>query len=100
MKISEPDRIRALLLGLGDHVRQSVLNARRESDPGDLATISRESIAEASSGKRRRIVAGGASMMDGTYGTHGTDVTETYKSYWSYKSHPVARPRAPEFATG
>src|ERR1700757_116642 len=46
MKISEPDRIRALLLGLGDHVRQSVLNARRESDPGDLATISRESIAD------------------------------------------------------
>ena len=46
MKISEPDRIRALLLGLGDHVRQSVLNARRESDLGDLATISRESIAD------------------------------------------------------
>src|ERR1700751_1811324 len=46
MKISEPDRISALLLGLCDHVRQSVLNARRESDPGDLATISRESIAD------------------------------------------------------
>jgi fructose-1,6-bisphosphatase/inositol monophosphatase family enzyme len=46
MKISEPDRIRTLLLGLGDYVRQSVLNARHESDPGDLATISRESVAD------------------------------------------------------
>ena len=46
MKISEPDRIRTLLLGLGDHVRQSVLNARHESDPCDLATISRESVAD------------------------------------------------------
>jgi fructose-1,6-bisphosphatase/inositol monophosphatase family enzyme len=46
MKISEPDRIRALLLGLGEHVRQSVLNARRESDPGEFATISRESVAD------------------------------------------------------
>jgi fructose-1,6-bisphosphatase/inositol monophosphatase family enzyme len=46
MTISEPNRIRSLLLELGDHVRQSVLNARRESDPGDLAAISRESVAD------------------------------------------------------
>jgi hypothetical protein len=46
MKISEPDRIRGLLLGLGDHVRQCVLNARRESDTADLAAISRESAAD------------------------------------------------------
>src|ERR1700757_4471895 len=46
MKISEPDRIRALLLDLGDHVRRCVLNARRESDSDDLAAISRESVAD------------------------------------------------------
>ena len=46
MKISEPDRIRTLLLDLGDHVRRCVLNARREIDTADLAAISRESVAD------------------------------------------------------
>jgi fructose-1,6-bisphosphatase/inositol monophosphatase family enzyme len=46
MKISEPDRIRVLLLDLGDHVRRSLLNARREIDTADLAVISRESVAD------------------------------------------------------
>jgi fructose-1,6-bisphosphatase/inositol monophosphatase family enzyme len=46
MKISEPDRIRSLLLDLGDHVRRCVLNARRESGTDDLAAISRESVAD------------------------------------------------------
>jgi hypothetical protein len=46
MKISEPDRIRTLLLDLGDHVRQCVLNARRDNDTADLAAIARESIAD------------------------------------------------------
>src|ERR1700740_223732 len=46
MKISEPDRIRALMLDLGDHIRQCVLNARRDIDTADLAAISRESVAD------------------------------------------------------
>jgi hypothetical protein len=46
MKISDPDRIRALLLDLGDHVRRCLLNARREIDTADLVAISRESVAD------------------------------------------------------
>ena len=46
MKISEPDRIRVLLLDLGNHVRECVLNARRKLDTADLARISRESVAD------------------------------------------------------
>ncbi|MBV8098053.1 MAG: inositol monophosphatase [Verrucomicrobia bacterium] len=46
MKMSEPDQIRILLLELGDHVRQCVLNARRDSDTAALAAISRESVAD------------------------------------------------------
>ena len=46
MKISEPDRIRELLLDLGDHVRQCIINARRASDTAELAAISRESVAD------------------------------------------------------
>jgi hypothetical protein len=46
MTISDPDRIRTLLLDLGDHVRQCVLNARRDRDTGDLSAISRESVAD------------------------------------------------------
>jgi hypothetical protein len=46
MNLSEPDRIRTLLLDLGDHVRQCVLNARRDNDAADLAAIARESIAD------------------------------------------------------
>src|SRR5580700_10892770 len=46
MKISEPDRIRELLLDLGDHVRRCIVNARRANDTADLASISRESVAD------------------------------------------------------
>lgn len=46
MKIPEPDRIRTLLLDLGDHVRRCLLNARRASDTAELAAISRESVAD------------------------------------------------------
>lgn len=46
MKISEPHRIKALLLELGDHVRQFVLDASRGSDTAELAAISRESVAD------------------------------------------------------
>jgi fructose-1,6-bisphosphatase/inositol monophosphatase family enzyme len=46
MKISEPDQIRRLLLDLGDHVRESLLDARQERDTADLAAISRESVAD------------------------------------------------------
>jgi hypothetical protein len=46
MKISRPDQIRRLLLELGDHVRQSVLIARRENNIATLAGVSRESVAD------------------------------------------------------
>jgi hypothetical protein len=46
MKISEPDRIRELLLDLGDHVRQCIIDVRRANDAADLAAISRESVAD------------------------------------------------------
>jgi hypothetical protein len=46
MKISEPDQTRRLLLELGDHVRECLLNARQELDTADLAAISRESVAD------------------------------------------------------
>lgn len=46
MKIPEPDRIRVLLLDLGDHVRQCLLNARQANDTAELAAISRESVAD------------------------------------------------------
>jgi hypothetical protein len=46
MKISEPHQVRTLLLDLGDHVRQSVINTRREGDIGAFAAVSRESVAD------------------------------------------------------
>jgi hypothetical protein len=46
MKISEAHQIRALLLDLGDHVRQSVIGIRREGDIGAFAAVSRESVAD------------------------------------------------------
>jgi hypothetical protein len=46
MKASELDRIRGLMLDLGDHVRQCVLNARHEIDADDLTAVSRESVAD------------------------------------------------------
>jgi hypothetical protein len=46
MKLSESDRIRTLLLDLGDYVRQSVINARQEKDSADFAAISRQSVAD------------------------------------------------------
>jgi fructose-1,6-bisphosphatase/inositol monophosphatase family enzyme len=46
MKISEPDRVRTLLLELGDHVRQTLINAREEIDTDAFAEVSRESVAD------------------------------------------------------
>jgi hypothetical protein len=46
MKISNPDRVRLLLLELGDYVRQTLGKAQREIDSGSLAEVSRESVAD------------------------------------------------------
>jgi fructose-1,6-bisphosphatase/inositol monophosphatase family enzyme len=46
MKISESNRIRTLLLELGNHVRECVVDAQREKDTAILAAISRESVAD------------------------------------------------------
>jgi fructose-1,6-bisphosphatase/inositol monophosphatase family enzyme len=46
MKLSEHNRLRTLLVELGDHVRQSVVRARQEVDIASLSAVSRESVAD------------------------------------------------------
>ena len=48
MRLSEHDRIRALLLDLGDHVRETLSRARRErrDDGASFSAVSRESVAD------------------------------------------------------
>ena len=46
MKISDLDQIRTLLLALGDHVRRSVINARRQEDTASFAAVARASVAD------------------------------------------------------
>jgi hypothetical protein len=46
MTILEPNQVRTLLLDLGDHVRRSVIDTRREADIGAFAAVSRESVAD------------------------------------------------------
>ncbi|MFY9988032.1 MAG: hypothetical protein WAK31_24980 [Chthoniobacterales bacterium] len=46
MNVAAAEVTRKLLLQLGDHVRQCLLNARRASDTAELAAISRESVAD------------------------------------------------------
>jgi fructose-1,6-bisphosphatase/inositol monophosphatase family enzyme len=46
MKLPEHNRLRTLLVELGDHVRQSVVRARQEVDIASLSAVSRESVAD------------------------------------------------------
>jgi len=46
MTIAQPDRIRALLLDLGDHVRKILIEARQQADTSTFSAIARESVAD------------------------------------------------------
>jgi len=46
MTIAQPERIRALLLELGDHVRKILIEARQQADTSIFSAIARQSVAD------------------------------------------------------